>query len=81
MKHDTKKKQKSWLRKLFRSTSMPIKKGDAKSSISSLREMVTTKEQEDILKLIENETIPSVKAAWLDYFLEKTQPPKNKKSD
>jgi len=41
---------------------------------------VTTKEHEDILKLIENETIPSVKAAWIDYFLEKTKHSKYKKS-
>ena len=81
MKHDTKKKQKSWLRKLLRSTLLPVKKGDTSISISSLRKLVTTKEQEDILKLIENETIPSVKAAWIDYFLEKTKLSKCKKSD
>jgi len=80
MKHDTKKKQKSWLRKLFRSTPLPIKKGDTRISISSLRKLVTTKEQEHILKLIENETIPSVKAAWIDYFLEKTKHSKCKKA-
>ena len=81
MKHDTKKKQKSWLRKLFRSTPLPVKKDDARISISSLRKLARTKEHEDILKLIENETIPSVKAAWIDYFLEKTKPSKYKKSD
>ena len=81
MKHDTKKKQKSWLRKLSRSTLPPVKKDDARISISSLRKLVTTKEHEDILKLIENETIPSVKAAWIDYFLEKTKPSKYKKSE
>ena len=31
------------------------------------------KEEKDILKLIERETIPSVRAAWIDYFLEKTK--------
>ena len=76
-----KKKQKSWLKKLSRSTPPPIKKGDARISISSLRKLVTTKEHEDILKLIENETIPSVKAAWIDYFIEKTKISKCKKSD
>ena len=81
MKHDTKKKQKSWLRKLFRSTRSPVRKDDTRISISSLRKLVTTKEHEDILKLIENETIPSVRAAWIDYFLEKTKPSKYKKSD
>ena len=80
MKHDTKKKQKSWLRKLSRSTPSPVKKDDTRISISSLRKLVTTKEHEDILKLIENETIPSVKEAWIDYFLEKTKPSKYKKS-
>ena len=81
MKHDTKKKQKSWLRKLFRSTSPPVREDDTRISFSVLRKLAKTKEHEDILKLIENETIPSVKAAWIDYFLEKTKPPKYKKSD
>ena len=78
MKHDTKKKQNSWLRKLSRSSPALVNRGDARISISSLKKLVTTKEHEDILKLIENETIPSVKAAWIDYFLEKTKYPKRK---
>ena len=81
MKHDIKKKQNSWLRKLSRSTPPSIKKDDTRISISSLRKLAKTKEHEDILKLIEKETIPSVKAAWIDYFLEKTKPSKYKKSD
>jgi hypothetical protein len=81
MKHDIMKKQKSWLRKLFRSTPSPVRKDDARFSISLLRKLARTKEQKDILKLIENETIPSVRAAWIDYFLEKTKPSKYKKSD
>jgi len=81
MTHDTKKKQKSWLRKLSRSTRSPVKKDDTRISISSLRKLATTKEQEDILKLIEWETIPSVKAAWIDYFLEKTKHSKYKKNE
>ncbi len=81
MKHDTKKKQKSWLKKISHSSQPPIKKDDARISISSLRKLASTKEHEDILKLIENETIPSVRDAWIDYFLEKTKPPKYKKSD
>ncbi len=81
MKHDTKKKQKSWLRKLFHSTPPPVRKDDTRISISSLRKLVTTKEHEDILELIENETIPSVREARIDYFLEKTKPSKRKKSD
>jgi len=81
MKHDIKKKQKSWLRKLSCSSPAPVKTDEARISISSLRKLVTTKEHEDILKLIENETIPSVRAAWIDYFLEKTKLSKCKKSD
>ena len=81
MKHDTKKKQKSWLRKLFCSTQFPVKKDDARISISSLRKLAKTKEHDEILKLIENETIPSVREAWIDYFLEKTKTPKYKKSN
>ena len=80
MTHDTKKKQKSWLRKLFRSTPPQVKE-DTWISFSALKKLATTKEQKDILKLIEQETIPSVRAAWIDYFLEKTKPSKYKKSD
>ncbi len=81
MKHDTKKKQKSWLRNLFHPKVSPVKEDDTRISISSLKKLATTKEQKDILKLIEKETIPSVKDAWIDYFLEKTKPSKCKKSD
>ena len=81
MKHDTKKKQNSWLRKLFRSTRSPVKKDDTRISFLVLRKLAKTKEHEEILKLIEHETIPSVREAWIDYFLEKTKPPKCKKSD
>ena len=81
MKHETKKKQKSWLRTVCRSTRFPVKKDDDRSSISSLRKLATTKKHEDILKLIENEMIPSVRAAWIDYFLEKTKRSQYKKSD
>ncbi|UCB59338.1 MAG: hypothetical protein JSV67_03340 [Thermoplasmatales archaeon] len=81
MKHDTKKKQKSWLRKLFRSTSPSVREDDTRISFLVLRKLARTKEHEDILKLIENETIPSVRNAWIDYFLEKTKPPKCKKSN
>ena len=81
MKHDTKKKQKSWLRKLFRSTSPLDREDDTRISFSVLKKLAKTKEQKDILKLIENETIPSVREAWIDYFLGKTKPPKYKKSD
>ena len=73
MKHDTKKQQKSWLRNLFRSTPSSVEEDDTKISISSLKKLAITKEQKNILKLIEHETIPSVRAAWIDYFLQHTK--------
>jgi len=81
MKHNTKKKQKSWLRKSFRSNLPPVREDDTRTSFSVLRKLAKTKEHEEILKLIENETIPSVREAWIDYFLEKTKSLKCKKSD
>ena len=81
MTHDTKKKQKSWLKNIFHLKASPVKKDDTWISLTSLKKLATTKEHEEILKLIEQETIPSVKAAWIDYFLEKTKPPKSKKSN
>ena len=73
MKHDTKKRQKSWLRNLLRSTPSSVEEDDTEISISSLKKLAITKEQKDILKLIEHETIPSVRAAWIDYFLQHTK--------
>ena len=80
MSHDTKKKQKYLLRNLFRPKDSSVKE-DTRISLASLKKLATTKEQKDILKLIEQETIPSVKAAWIDYFLEKTKPHKYKNSN
>lgn len=70
MTHDTKK---SRLRGLFHHSQQSAKKEDTRIGFSSLKKMVTTKEQEDILKLIENETIPTVRDAWIDYLLELTK--------
>ena len=70
MIRDTKK---SRLRNLFNSPQSPAKQEKNKIGFSSLKKMVTTKEQEDILKLIEQETIPTVRDAWIDYFLELTK--------
>ena len=40
-------------------------------TISRLKEMATSNKLRDILKnYIENEKIPSVKTAWIEYFLE-----------
>jgi len=78
MTRDTKKKQKSWLRNLFRPKASPVKE-DTEISLSALKKLAMTKEQNDILNRIERETIPSVRAAWIDYFLEKTKHSKCKK--
>ena len=64
------KKNKSRLFNLFLRNKKPILENKPKISLSSLKNMVKTKEQEDVLKIIEFETIPSVRDAWIDYFLE-----------
>jgi hypothetical protein len=79
MKHDKNKKQKPLLRNLFRPKVSQLK-DDTWISLSALKKLATTKEHNDILKMIERETIPSVRAAWIDYFLEKTKHSKCKKS-
>ena len=79
MKHNKNKIQKPLLRKLFRPKVSPLKE-DTWISLSALKKLATTKEHNDILKMIERETIPSVRAAWIDYFLEKTKHSKCKKS-
>ncbi|EMR74517.1 hypothetical protein MBGDF03_00974 [Thermoplasmatales archaeon SCGC AB-540-F20] len=73
MTHDAKKTKKFRLRKLFCPNSSSVKEKGTKVSLLALRKMVTTKEQEDILRLIEHETIPSVRDAWIDYFLKITK--------
>ena len=73
MRDDIKKTKKFKLRELFSSTPPQVKKEDKKISISSLKKMVKTKEQEDVLKMIEHETIPSVRDAWVEYFLKITR--------
>ena len=72
------KAKKNRLRSVFRKNNKTKDKKKIQISLVSLRNMVKTKEQEDILKLIEHETIPSVRQAWIDYFLEKTKPTKIK---
>ena len=70
---DTKKTKKFGLRKLFRPTHPPIKEDDEKVNLSFLKKLATTKKHEDILTLIENETIPTVRDAWIAYFLKITK--------
>jgi len=79
MIRDTKKNHKSWLRNLFCLKPSPAKEA-AGISLSALKNLAVTKEQKDIiLNRIERETIPSVRAAWIDYLLEKTKHSKCKK--
>ncbi len=78
MKYNTKRKRKARLRNLFRSTSPQVEEGHTKISFSALKKLASTNEQKDILKRIEQETIPTVRNAWIDYFLEKTKQSKYK---
>ena len=73
MPHDAKKTKKFKLGRLFRPTSSSVKEKDTKVSLSLLKKLATTKEQEDVLKRIEHETIPSVRDAWIEYFLKITK--------
>ena len=78
MKNDTDKRNKSLFRNLFNSHSKPIKHDQKRISLSSLKKQAITKEQKDIFKRIEHEKIPSVRNAWIDYFLEKTKESKSR---
>ena len=73
MTHDTKKTKKFRLRELFHPSPPLVKKEDTKVSLSTLKKMATTKEQKDVLKRIEHETIPTVRDAWIEYFLKLTK--------
>jgi len=73
MRNNKKKAKKTKLMELFHPKTSPVKEDDAKFNLSLLKKLASTKEQKDILKLIENETIPTVREAWIDYFLEKTK--------
>ena len=47
-----------------------------KIDFSNLRKLAETHEQIEMLKRIENETVPQVRDVWLEHFLEKTRCPK-----
>lgn len=48
------------------------KSGITKITMNQLRKMATTKKLKYIFQTyIENEKIPSVKAAWIEYFIDK----------
>ena len=65
------------LKDIFHSKTSPHEE-KAKFNFSSLKKLASTKEHEAILKLIEQETIPTVRDAWIDYFIEKTKHSKSK---
>ena len=67
-----KKRKKFSLRKLFHPRALPAKE-DTRISLSALKKLATTREQKDILKKIEQEIIPTVRDAWIDYLLENTK--------
>ena len=73
MIHKAKKIKKSRLQKLFRPTSPPVKKEGSEINLSLMKQLVETKEQEDVLEKIKHETIPSVRDAWIEYFFKITK--------
>ena len=75
---DTKKTKKLRFRKLFRLAQTPIKEDNEKVDLSLLKKLATTKEHEDILNLIEHETISTVRDAWVAYFLKITKQSRGK---
>jgi membrane associated rhomboid family serine protease len=48
-------------------------------NFSNLHELATTPKMKEMLQRIENETVPQVRDAWLEHFLEKTRCPTCKK--
>jgi len=54
----------------------PYKKD--KINFSNLKELASTSELKEMLKKIENETVPQVRDVWLEYFFEKAGCPKCK---
>ncbi|MBU1862601.1 MAG: hypothetical protein KKH94_02920 [Candidatus Omnitrophica bacterium] len=78
MTRDTKKTKKLGLWRLFHPSPPKVKKEEAKENLSMLKKLATTKEQRDILKLVEHETIPTVRNAWIDYFLKITKQSQDK---
>jgi membrane associated rhomboid family serine protease len=47
-----------------------------KINFANLEKLAETKERKELLKRIENETVPQVKEIWLEHFLEKAKCPK-----
>ena len=78
MVRDSKKTKKIRFKGLFRPASPLVKEEGTKVNLSLLKKLAITKEQEDVLKLIEQETIPSVRDAWIEYFYKITERPQCK---
>ena len=76
MQIDKKKQKRITLKGLFRNTAPVEKEKDSRPSMPLLKKMATTRELKDVFKKIEYETIPTVRNAWIDYFLEVTKRPK-----
>jgi len=52
------------------------KQKSKKINFSNLEKLAETREQKEMLKRIESETVPQVKDIWLEHFLEKAKCPK-----
>jgi Zn finger protein HypA/HybF involved in hydrogenase expression len=56
-----------------------IQQKSKKINFANLEKLAEAKEQKEMLKRIESETVPQVRKIWLDHFLEKIKCPKCKK--
>jgi glutaredoxin len=57
-----------------------IQQKSKKINFANLEKLAEAKEQKEMLKRIESETVPQVREIWLDHFLEKAKCPKCKKT-
>ena len=73
MTREAKKTKKLRLKKIFRPTTPPVKKDDSRVNLSLMKKLATTREQENVLMMIEHETISSVRDAWIEYFFKITK--------
>ena len=73
MIREAKNTKKLRLKNLFHSATPPVKEEVTGVNLSLMKKLATTKEQEDVLERIEQETIPSVRDAWIDYFFKITK--------
>ena len=73
MTREAKKTKKLGLKNLFKPAPPPVKEEVTEVNLSLMKKLATTKEQEDVLERIEQETIPSVRDAWIEYFLKITK--------